>query len=50
MHCEVSVENEKLRFLVERYQEDIFWDKVLVLVYDEAPDTLEREENICKLV
>lgn len=47
--CEVRVKNEKLRFLVERYLEDVFGDKVLVLVYDDAPDTMEKEENIYKL-
>lgn len=47
--CDVRVENQKLRFLVERYLEDVFEDKILVLVYDGSPDTMERAENIRKL-
>lgn len=47
--CDVNVKNDKLRFLVERYMEDVFEDKLLVLVHDEAPDSMERTENIYKL-
>lgn len=47
--CDVTVKNIKLRFLIERYMEDVFEEMVLVLVYDDAPDTMEKEENIRKL-
>lgn len=47
--CDLSMENEKLRFLIQRYQDDIFEEKLLVLVYDDAPDTMEKVENIEKL-
>jgi len=47
--CGVTVKNAKLRFLIERYQEDIFEQKILILVYDDAPDTMDKEENISKL-
>ncbi len=47
--CDVTVKNVKLRFLIERYIEDIFEERILVLVYDDAPDTMEREGNIQKL-
>lgn len=47
--CDVRVKNRKLNFLVERYMEDVFDDNVLILVYDRAPDTMERVENIHKL-
>lgn len=47
--CDVMVENPKLRFLVNRYREDVFEDKLLLLVYDEAPNTMEKPENIHKL-
>ena len=47
--CEVNVKNSKLYFLIERYMEDVFENKLLLLVHDEAPDTMEREENVYKL-
>lgn len=47
--CGVMVNNPKLQFLVERYQEDIFEEEVLVFVYDDAPDTMEKEKNIERL-
>lgn len=47
--CNVNVKNEKLQFLVKRYREDIFENRVLVLVYDEAPDAMIRKENVGRL-
>ena len=44
--CDFNVKNEKLEFLVHRYQEDIFEDNIAVLVKDKMPDTMWQLENI----
>lgn len=47
--CDFVVKNKKLQFLSERYEEDIFAECLMVVVYDEKPDAMEKEENITKL-
>lgn len=47
--CDIAVKNPKLRFLIRRYKEDIFADKILVMVYNDDPDAIDRQENIPKL-
>ena len=47
--CDIIIDNPKLRFLEERYREDIFEERILVLLYDATPNSMEKEENIYKL-
>ena len=47
--CYFECGNKNLDFLANKYQEDIFCEKLLLLVYDDRPDTMLIRENITRL-
>ena len=47
--CDFRVNDPSLEFLKQRYREDIFQDRLLVVLYDKAPDAMYQTENLSKL-
>lgn len=47
--CDFRITNPNMEFLVERYQNNIFQDKLMVITYDERPDSMFNRENQKKL-
>ena len=47
--CDVHLDNKKLLFLLNWYINDIFEQKLLVFVYDNMPDTMEKGDNLYKI-
>ena len=41
--------DNKMEFLIERYHDDIFQHKLIVVVYDDRPDSMFNSENLVKL-
>ncbi len=47
--CDFNLPDKKMEFLVERYHNDIFQQKLLIVVYDDKPDAMFNIDNIDKL-
>lgn len=47
--CDFSLDNPKMNFLIERYKDDIFQQKILVFVYDDKPDAMFERKNLPKI-
>lgn len=47
--CDFCISDPALEFLKQRYRADVFQDKLLVILYDKAPDAMYQTENLYKL-
>lgn len=47
--CDFNLDNPKMNFLIERYKDDIFQQKILVFIYDDKPDAMFERKNISKI-
>lgn len=47
--CDFKMDDPKMKFLVDKHQDDIFYEKLLLFVYDDKPDTITNKSNIEKL-
>ena len=48
-YCNFTVDDPKFEFLMDRYEEDVFAERLMVVLYDERPGAIENRENIGKL-
>lgn len=48
-YCNFMVDDPKFDFLIDRYEEDVFAERLMIVVYDERPGAIENRENIAKL-
>ncbi len=44
-----TIPNNKMKFLVNWYHDDIFQSRLVIVTYDKRPDSMEQEENLRKL-
>ena len=47
--CDLKFMNKSLKFLSEKQEEDIFYDRLLLLKYDDRPDTLTDRNNFKRM-
>lgn len=47
--CDFIPVNDKLTFLIDKYLEDVFTNKLIIILYDDKPDSIYNMENIDKL-
>lgn len=47
--CDFYLADKRMNFLIERYRDDIFQQKLLVVVYDDKPDAMFYSGNLEKM-